>query len=209
MRVFAALVPSDQAVEHLEEFLSVRQELADPALRFARPYQWHVTLAFAPDVAEYLLDDLGERLERAAAKRRLPNLAIGGGGAFPHPDRAKVLWAGLLARGAGEATGARDAGPTDAPVTDLGDLGDLAALAAGCRTAFATAGASVDGQRFRPHLTVARLRRPGSVTRWVRLLDAYEGPAWAPAHVTLIRSHLGEGPRRAPRYEELAHLPVG
>lgn len=201
MRVFAALVPSDQAVEHLQEFLAVRQELADPDLRFARPYQWHVTLAFAPDVAEYLLDDIGDRLASAAAKRRLPDLAIAGGGAFPHPDRAKVLWAGL--------TGRHRTDPAGGPVAGEGtSLGELAALAAGCRTAFATAGTSVDGRRFRPHLTVARLRRPGSVTRWVKLLDAYEGPAWRAVHVTLIRSHLGEGPHRAPRYEELAHLPI-
>ncbi len=206
MRVFAALVPSDQAVEHLQEFLAVRQELADPQLRWARPYQWHVTLAFASDVADYLVDDIGERLASAAAKRHLPDLAIAGGGAFPNPDRAKVLWAGLLERGApgGEAPGGEGG---DAP--ESAGLAELSALAAGCRTAFSTAGAPVDGQRFRPHLTLARLRRPGSVTRWVRLLDAYEGPAWAAAQVTLIRSHLGQGPRRAPRYEELGHLPIG
>lgn len=214
MRVFAALVPSDQAVEHLQEFLSVRQELADPALRWARPYQWHVTLAFAPDVAEYLVDDISERLASAAGKRRLPDLAIAGGGAFPDPDRAKVLWAGLAVRAPSGSGDPRAADPGGG-VPGVGvsgakesNAGELSALAAGCRAAFATAGAPVDGQRFRPHLTVARLRRPGSVTRWVRLLDAYDGPTWSPDHVTLIHSHLGEGPRRAPRYEELARLPL-
>ncbi len=192
MRVFAALVPSDDAIEHLQDFLAVRQDRVDPALRWSRPYQWHLTLAFAPEMPDGLLDDLAERVASAAARRQLPALSIAGGGAFPDPDRAKVVWAGLRVH-------------DDSPA--LGEEAER--LATGCRTAFATAGASVDGARFRPHVTVARLRRRGPVTRWVRLLDAYEGPRWIPREVRLIASHLGQGPGRAPRYEDLAACPLG
>ena len=58
----------------------------------------------------------------------------------------------------------------------------------------------MDGKRFRPHLTVARCGRPTEVTAWVRLLDGYRGPAWQADRLTLVASHLGEGPRRRPRY---------
>lgn len=188
LRLFAALVPPVAALDHLDDFLEPRRA-ADPELRWAALPHWHLTLAFAAEVPEYLLDDVTERLAAAASRRRLGPLAIAQGGAFPDPDRARVLWAGLA---------------HDVP----SESHELAALARGCRTAFATAGAQVDGQRFRAHLTLARLRHPANVTRWVRVLQVYAGPRWTPEAVSLIASHLGEGPRRTPRYEILASCPL-
>lgn len=114
---------------------------------------------------------------------------VAGGGAFPDPARAKVLWAGL----------------------DLDHVAaeELGRMARGARTAASTAGIVVDGQRFRPHLTVARLGRAQEASRWVRLLDGYAGPSWRAAGWRLVGSHLGEGPARRPRYETLATLAVG
>lgn len=178
-RMFVALVPSPGAVEHLEEFLDVRRDAA--AFRWSDPGQWHLTLAFAADVPDRSLDGLDERLARLATRRPAVELRVAGGGAFPHPDRARVLYARL---GVGDDVAA-----------------GLDLLAAGCRAAMSRAGARVDGQRFRPHLTLGRLGRPDNVTSWVRLLDAYAGPAWVAEEIVLVASHLGEGPRRRPRHE--------
>lgn len=187
MRLFVALVPPPEAVEDLDAFLEPRRG-AGP-FRWAAVEQLHVTLAFAADVAEHRLDDLVEGVAAAAARRRVVTTRIGGGGAFPDPARARVLWAGLA-------------------LADE-DRAEVDALAAGARTAVARAGAPVDGTRFRPHLTLARLGRPQEVTRWVRLLDAYAGPSWAASQVAVVASHLGEGPRGRPRHEELARVEVG
>ena len=86
---------------------------------------------------------------------------------------------------------------------DLDEPGrtELDRLATGCRAAANRAGIAVDGQRFRPHVTVARLGRPTEVSNWVRLLDGYAGPRWPADRITLVASHLGEGPRGRPRYE--------
>lgn len=178
-RMFVALVPSPGAVEHLEEFLDVRRDAA--AFRWSDPGQWHLTLAFAADVPDRSLDGLDERLARLATRRPAVELRVAGGGAFPHPDRARVLYARL---GVGDDVAA-----------------GLDLLAAGCRAAMSRAGARVDGQRFRPHLTLGRLGRPDNVTSWVRLLDAYAGPAWVAEEIVLVAAHLGEGPRRRPRHE--------
>jgi 2'-5' RNA ligase len=186
MRVFAALVPPEEVVEDLDEFLAVRREAG--RFRWARPEQFHVTLAFAADLPVHRLDDLAEGLEAAAARRTPVTTRVAGGGAFPDAARARVLWAGL------------DLAPDG--------LAEVEALAAGARTAVARAGTPVDGTRFRPHLTLARLGRPQEVTRWVRLLDAYAGPQWAVTHVTLVASYLGEGDGRRPRYEELGRFPL-
>jgi 2'-5' RNA ligase len=47
------------------------------------------------------------------------------------------------------------------------------------------------------------------VSSWVRLLDAYEGPEWTTTTVSLIASHLGQGPRNRPRYELVDEFDVG
>jgi 2'-5' RNA ligase len=162
--------------------------------RWTLPEQGPLTLAFAAAAPERVLDDVEERLATAAARRQPFELRIAGGGAFPHVAGAKVLWAGVQA--------ARDEAPVDARA-------ELDLLASGARAAFAKAGATVDGQRFRPHVTLARLGHPEELTRWVRLLDAYEGPAWHVDTLTLVRSHLGEGPRRTPRSETVGEFPLG
>lgn len=184
MRMFVALVPPPEAVEHLEEFLEPRRGSAD--FRWARTEQLHVTLAFYASVADRHLDDLVERLGRAAARRTAFTTAVAGGGAFPHPAGARVLWAGL----------------------DLDEHGrtEIDRLATGCRAAASRAGVAVDGQRFRPHLTLARLGHPEDVSRWVRLLDGYAGPAWTADRIALVASYLGEGPGGRPRYEIVADV---
>jgi RNA 2',3'-cyclic 3'-phosphodiesterase len=151
------------------------------AYRWAPVEQLHVTLAFLADVPDRKVDDLVERLARAAARRSAFASAIARGGAFPNVGRARVLWAGL----------------------DLDEHGrtELTRMATGARAAANRAGVPVEGRRFRPHVTVARLGHPDEVTSWVRLLDAYRGPAWTVDHVTLVASYLGEGPRGRPRYE--------
>jgi 2'-5' RNA ligase len=186
MRMFAALVPPPEALEQLDEFLQVRREAGD--FRWVQPDQVHVTLAFLESVPEHKLDDLLERLGRAAGRRTAFDTAITGGGAFPNAGRAKVLWTGL----------------------DLDETGrtELDRLATGCRAAANRAGIEVDGARFRPHLTLARTRFPHDVSNWVRLLDSYEGPRWRAAELTLVESHLGEGPRGRPRHVTVDTFPL-
>jgi 2'-5' RNA ligase len=185
--MFVAVVPPEEVVEDLDVFLAPRREAA--SFRWTEPSQWHLTLAFAEDVPDRSLDTLDEELRRVASGRRPFELTVAGGGAFPHPDRARVLVADL----------ARDAAADD----------ELDRLAAGCRGALSRSGARADGQRFRPHVTVGRLGRPANVTSWVRLLDAYDGPRWQVTEVALVASHLGEGVRRRPRHEVVATYALG
>ncbi|WP_104108307.1 RNA 2',3'-cyclic phosphodiesterase [Nocardioides sp. 616] len=187
MRCFVAVVPPADALEDLDAFLDVRRASGD--FRWTPEDQIHLTLAFCEEVADRHLDELLERLERAAARRTRFATRIAGGGAFPNVSDARVLWAGLEL-------------DEDAR-TEVGRLAD------GCRAAASRTGIAVAGQRFRPHLTVARVRRPTEMTPWVRLLDAYAGPPWTADSISLVQSHLGEGPRNRPRYQVLAELPLG
>ncbi len=187
MRMFVAIVPPVGALEHLEEFLTPRQEV-DAGLRWTAPEQWHITLAFMGQVPERVVEDLQARLERAAARRTPFEATIAGGGAFPNPAQAKVLYAGV----------------------DVGaSREEIRRMATGARAAANKSGAETGGGRFHPHLTLARIRRPTEVTRWLRVLDTYRGPSWTVDEVSLVCSHLGEGPRRRPRYELLETFKLG
>ena len=184
--MFAAVVPPDDVLEELEEFLAPRREAAP--FRWTAPEQWHLTLAFMESVPERSLDDLLERLTRAGRRRTPFPVALAGGGAFPDVTRARVLYAGV------------DAAPEA--------LEELRRLSTGARAAAAKAGAPVDGAAFRPHLTLARMNRPVEATRWLRVLGTYRSRLFTVEELVLVRSHLGQGPRNRPRYETVARFPL-
>lgn len=188
MRMFIALPLPEAVKEDLAGFLEPRQEagLRNLGLRWTTPEQWHVSLAFLPQVADRHTDELLERVQRAASRRNPLALRLVGAGAFPHAGHAKVLWAGLEHDGE-----------------------ELMRLAGGVRAAAARSGITVDGARFRPHLTLARLGRPADVTRLLAVLEQYAGPSWQAREIALMASYLGQGPKGRPRHEVRATFELG
>jgi RNA 2',3'-cyclic 3'-phosphodiesterase len=181
VRLFVAIVPPGRALAELADAVAPLQA-ARPELRWTSPRDWHLTLAFLGEVAEPVQPELGVRLERAAGRHQAQLLAISGGGAFPGPSRARVLWAaiesgtGLAPLAASVAAGARRAG---APPPD-------------------------EGRRYRAHVTLARCRDQASVTELTAALAGFAGRPWTADSVRLIRSNPG----REPRYEELGCWPL-
>ena len=182
MRIFAAVVPTETALEDLAEFLDPRRD-AGPDLRWTDPSLWHITTAFMADVPSRLVEGLVDEVAEAVGARSPVPLRLKGGGAFPNAYEARVTWMGI------------DGEPAA--------LDSLAGLARAVRRACSQVGANPEGGPFTPHLTVARSRHPFEATRWLRVLDAYAGPAWTADEVTLFASHRGEGKGR-PHYEPIA-----
>lgn len=185
--MFVAIMPPEHVIEDLDAFLVPRREHG--WFRWSLAEQFHVTLAFLEQVPDHALDELSDGLERAAGRRPVFEAAICGGGAFPNPAHAKLLYCGL------DLT-------FDART-------ELDRLATGTRAAAGRSGIAVDGARFRPHVTLARLRKPTEVTRWIRVLDSYAGPSWTVDRIALVASYLGEGTGRRPRYETVAQFSIG
>jgi 2'-5' RNA ligase len=175
--LFVAVVPPIEVVEDLNEFVEPRREHPDDDIRWASDQHWHITLAFLGEVPDWKTDELGERLE-AAAKRQKPfELQLTGAGAFPGVPNARVLY-----------TGVRD------------ESESLKHLSMTTRAAASRAGVEVEGRKFTPHVTLARLRQPIDVTKWFRVFDTYDGPVWTAESVQLIESRLGEGPGHSAAY---------
>jgi RNA 2',3'-cyclic 3'-phosphodiesterase len=187
VRLFVAIVPPPVAVAELDD-RTARLRAQWPDLRWTGPEAWHVTLAFLGEVREQVLPDLSVRLERAARRHPAQDLAVRGAGAFPGASRARVLWAGIAA--------------------DPAALRALAAsVAAGARRAGAPS--PDEGRRYRPHITLARLRAPADVRPLTSELADLAGSHWTAGRIDLIRSHpVGPAAGSRPRYETVAHWPL-
>ncbi|MFG3254578.1 RNA 2',3'-cyclic phosphodiesterase [Streptomyces sp. NPDC048172] len=192
MRLFAAVLPPDPVADELARAAEGLRALPGAGeLRWTERAGWHFTLAFYGEVEDpETREELRERLARAAHRAAPLTLRLAGGGRFG--DRA--LWAGL-----GE-------GSDREPLKRLAG----AAAAAGRRS-----GLTMDEPHgpFRPHLTLARVRRsdPVDLRPYVEALGPFTGTSWTADRLTLVHSRLPvsgqEGEK--PRYEPLTSWPLG
>lgn len=180
MRLFAALEPPPAVLAEVVDALApVRKDLPD--LRWAPVARIHLTVAFYGEVPDRSVDDLGARLARAAGRHPVLSLGFAGAGAFPSRRRARILWLGVG-----------------------GDRAPLVRLAASAAAAGRRLGIDLDGRGYRPHLTVARAKRPYDLVGCVERLETYAGTPWQATELALVRSH--QGPE--PRYETLETWPL-
>ncbi|HVL84051.1 MAG TPA: RNA 2',3'-cyclic phosphodiesterase [Pseudonocardia sp.] len=182
MRLFVALTPPADRVEELWT-ATASLRAASPRLRWTRPEQWHLTLAFLGEVDDRARADLAERLARAARRHPPPELHLGGGGRFG--DR--VLWTRVH-----------------------GDVAGLARLAASVRAAARRARLPVEERSHRPHLTLARAgREPVALRPAVAALASFTGRPWTACTLELVRSRLGAGPDGSPAYDTVGSWTLG
>jgi 2'-5' RNA ligase len=187
LRLFVAISPPPNVLDELA--VAVAQTRRDwPELRWIGQERWHVTLAFLGEVDPARLDELRVRLERAAARHHAQRLRIGPGGAFPSPARARVLVAHVESADA--------------------DLSGLVALARSVAAGARRAGAPPpdENRRYRPHLTLARVRQPTDLAALLGELSSRRGhpSAWAAEQIHLVESRLGPDPD----YRTLATWPL-
>jgi 2'-5' RNA ligase len=184
MRMFVALVPPADAMAELAAAVEALQ--ATPGLRWTRPEQWHVTLAFLAEVDDRAREALTPRLERVAHRHAPPTLALAGGGRFGR----QVLWTRVD-----------------------GDQAALRRLADAVRAAARRCGLPVDTRPYRPHLTLARTlaraRDPATdLAPLAAALDGFAGRPWSASDLHLVRSVLGAGPGRTAHHEPVARWPL-
>lgn len=168
-RLFVALTPPREAIERARRAV-VRVRGGLPAARWVDPARWHVTLRFLGDTATERVPDLIERLDTLPAMPA-PTLELSGAGTFPLRGRPAVLWIGLS-----------------------GELARLSDLAAAVDRAVTAAGGSARQQKFRAHLTVARVDRRhhdrlDDLRQAVRELTLVTGPPFAADLIRLVRTH--------------------
>jgi RNA 2',3'-cyclic 3'-phosphodiesterase len=183
-RVFVAIEIPDHVRQALTDPLEALQPLHE-SIRVNPTDRMHLTLHFLGHLPRPVVEQLPSALADVVSRHQRFRLTAQGLGAFPALARPRVLWAGI--------TGA--------------DLPRLNTLRAELGDALRTTGLTIEAERFHPHLTLGRVRRPLKgpertllrewSARWVAVTFG-EVPV---EQVRLMRSQLGGGP---PRYTTLA-----
>jgi RNA 2',3'-cyclic 3'-phosphodiesterase len=184
MRLFVAV---DLSPETRAQLSAVREQIDSllngrraPRITWVKPEVAHLTVQFLGDVA----DDDVDRVIGALGGHSLADgpfvVSWDALGAFPDTRRPRVLWLGA-------ASGTES----------------MQALAREARKRLAAVAIVDEDRPFRAHVTVARVRDPGSGVRWSDIVsNVRPGRTRMPVdHVTLYHSQLSP---HGPRYTALA-----
>ncbi|WP_309605884.1 RNA 2',3'-cyclic phosphodiesterase [Phenylobacterium sp.] len=130
----------------------------------------HVTLRFFGEIREDLARDLDAEL---SGLRAAPfDIGLEGVGAFGEGPDIHAIWARVA------------------------DSAQLGRLARACETAARRVGLKADTRHYRPHVTLAYLRRPdpAEVAAWIQANNLLKSPPIRVASFGLYSSFLGGGP---------------
>lgn len=142
-RVFCAVELPGEVRARLEDHVRrLRQEVPDAAASWTRVENIHLTLKFFGDVEVKRIEKISAAAERAVKQFSTFRIDVGETGVFPKPSRPQVLWIG---------------------VSD--PSGQLSALQERFENECAAEGFEKENRAYRPHLTIARLRKPEGARR--------------------------------------------
>jgi RNA 2',3'-cyclic 3'-phosphodiesterase len=194
IRAFVAVELPDDVLAHLGAVQrDLQKELGrvESAVRWVKPEGMHLTLQFLGDVPRAQLPDIEQALREAGAGARPTQVRTAGLGAFPNPNRARVIWIGLE-----------------------GDLQPLFDVERAIGRALTPLGYRPD-KPFKPHLTLGRVRehiRPeeaAALAQVLLLAPASKRPpnssVFTADAVSLMQSTLQPG---GAEYRELARIRI-
>ena len=142
-RIFCAVELPSEIRDRLHDHAArIRETVSEASASWSRPENVHLTLKFFGDVPTQKFPRISEAAERVVKGFESFRIAIGGTGVFPKPSRAQVLWIG---------------------VDD--SSGRLSALQERLEEEFASEGFAREDRAYRPHLTIARIRKPDGARR--------------------------------------------
>jgi 2'-5' RNA ligase len=163
-RIFIAVPVSDT----VRAAIAALPHPPDTPLRWVSEGQLHVTLRFLGQISKHETDEALEATRAAAAGAGALQLDARGVGAFPHPERARVVWVGVS-----------------------GQVSRLQALQGSLEEQLAARGFAREERPFTPHITVARSGKPGPLPTELRARAEHEFGSWQVETVQLIESQPG------------------
>ena len=150
----------------------LRRQHGLPGARWRPLEALHITLRFFGDVQERAAEDLDLELERITSAPF--GLTLDSVGAFGEGPDIHAIWAGVA------------------------ESAPLRGLAGRCETAARRARMAPDSRAYRPHVTMAYLRRPDptDVATWIQANSLLKSPPFAVDRFGLYSTHqTGEGTR--------------
>ena len=179
-RVFCAVELPDDVRARLQEHIArLRKEFPDAAASWSRVENIHLTLKFFGNVELDRIAKISAAATRTTGQFSKFQIDVGNTGVFPRPSRAQVLWIG---------------------VND--PSGKVSALQQQFEEACAAEGFPKEDRPFRPHLTIARLRKPERRVADAHLQMKFE-PLSVPVNEMIVfRSELSN---KGSKYTAISH----
>ena len=169
-RIFCAVeLPQEVRAQLQDHIANLRKEIPDVAASWSRVENIHLTLKFFGNVAVDRVGSISGAVTRAVSEFSSFEINVGNVGVFPKASRAQVLWIGV-----------------DDPFEKLTALHKR--LEEECEAE----GFERENRAYRPHLTIARIRRHEGARRLANahLQMKIESVAVHVTELTLFRSEL-------------------
>jgi 2'-5' RNA ligase len=142
-RTFCAIeLPANVRAQLADHAKQLRAVVPEASASWSKPENVHLTLKFFGNVATRNIPTISVAASRVVKEFSPFQIKIGGTGVFPKATRPQVLWIG---------------------VED--SSGRLSELQRRLEEEFATAGFDKEDRAYKPHLTIARIRRPDGARR--------------------------------------------
>jgi 2'-5' RNA ligase len=153
IRSFIAVKISQENRDKLRNITQVLQEI-EPSrdIRWVDPKKIHLTIKFLGDVEPERINQITRSLDNIGAEVYPFRLSIKGMGCFPNPAKASVLWVGL----------------------DIKKGDELSALQTSVEKGMQELGFKPESRSFRPHLTLARIKKPLGSNRIQTMLERFQ-----------------------------------
>jgi 2'-5' RNA ligase len=183
MRLFAALTPSPEALDHLAGALALLGVSDRGRSPWLPQNNWHLTVAFYGEVPDGQVPSLQTALTEAARDLAPVTGELAGAGQF----RGNTAWIGARVDETAWHRLTAALAPANLGLTSYDD----------------------PAPRNRPHLTVSRAGANPGIAGAVKALAIYRGPSWTAHDVTLFSSDLGHGVGGHPLYTPLTTATLG
>lgn len=180
IRSFVAIDTSIQVKGELAHLVSRLQVETGFPVKWVKPEQMHITLAFLGEVTREFIQSAESALREAIVDVPSFSCRLLGLGAFPVPARARVIWVGV-------ETGAAK----------------LIALQKKVVRALQAVGYIPENRPFKPHLTLGRIRVPADAGFITAI--SFVSSQWPVSEVTIYRSELLPD---GPVYTPIVRLPL-
>jgi RNA 2',3'-cyclic 3'-phosphodiesterase len=184
-RVFCAVELPSEVREKLQDHIErLRRQAPDTAASWSRVENIHLTLKFFGNVAVDQVAAISAAASQAVKEFSVFEIEVGGTGVFPRRSRPQVLWIG---------------------VND--PSGKLLSLQQQVENECAAAGFPKEDRAYRPHLTIARIRKPDGARR---LAETHQTMQLNPLplkvnELVIFRSELSS---KGSKYTALSHHPL-
>jgi 2'-5' RNA ligase len=169
-RLFCAFELPESLRERISQHSQrIREAVPEAAASWSRPENIHLTVKFFGNVDPQRVPAISAAAAQVVKEFSPIQIGVGTTGVFPRPSRPQVLWIGI-----DDASHA------------------LADLQKKLENEFAREGFPQEGRAFRPHLTIARIRKPHDAARLaqIHLETKFETVELTLNELVLFRSEL-------------------